>query len=76
MLTENYGALNLLLTGNALKEEKENTQVDELMEDEENIHVIFGSSFPKDQEYMEVVIILNCMHIKLNNSVLYTGKYI
>lgn len=62
MLTENYGALNLLLTGNALNEKKENTQIDELMEDEENIHVIFGSSFPKDQEYMEVVI-LNCMRI-------------
>lgn len=39
LLTENYGALNLL---------------HQLMGNEENTHVIFGSSFPKDQEYIEV----------------------
>lgn len=39
MLTENYGALNLL---------------HQLMGNEENTHVIFGSSFPRDQEYIEV----------------------
>lgn len=39
LLTENYGALNLL---------------HQLMGNEENTHVIFGSSFPRDQEYIEV----------------------
>jgi hypothetical protein len=40
LLTENYGALNLL---------------HQLMGNDKNTHVIFGSSFPRDQEYIEVL---------------------
>lgn len=42
LLTENYGALNLL---------------HQLMGNEENTHVVFGSSFPRDQEYIEVIFV-------------------
>ncbi|XP_062570766.1 E3 ubiquitin-protein ligase RNF213-like isoform X2 [Saccostrea cucullata] len=54
LLTENYGALNLL---------------HQLMGNEENTHIIFGSSFPRDQEYIEI-----CRNINRIKVFMETGK--